>query len=265
MALDLTTRRGWGARTGRTGRPMGTVGRLVIHHFWRPDVPPTASRTTERAVMRGVEAFHAQKGWSAAPGYQVVVFDSARAYIGCGLGRRGVHTKGLNSVSIALCFGNDGDQAQPTDRAWETAYDLRQLMIERGDLTSQHRLSGHRDHAAKSCPGNRTYPHIERVRTAPTEPPPEEDEVLKPDSHEWDIRTYQATLRYWGTPNAPVTVPEATGLAVDGVWGEGTERAHIAVARDTRLTARTKGRVTTTQHARLMHPVPADWYEQKFD
>jgi hypothetical protein len=176
VKLDVTTRAGWGARTNRIGYPLGRVGRLIVHHFWRPDVPADATRSAEREVMRGVEAFHAAKGWSAAPGYQLVVFDSSRVYVGSGLGRTGVHTVGYNAASIAVCFGNDGDAAAATLDALAAAYGLQLLAVDGGHLASAYTLTGHRDHAAKSCPGNRTYPLIGRIRTGeglpigPTEP-----------------------------------------------------------------------------------------------
>lgn len=254
MAIDLTTRRGWGARTSRTGRPMGRVSHLVVHHFWRPDVPASASRATERSVMRGVEAFHASQGWSAAPGYQLVVFDSGRAYEGVGLGRQGVHTKGINSTSIAFCFGNDGDAAQPTDAAWATAQALRKYAVDGGYLTPDYRLTGHRDHAAKSCPGNRTYPHIGRVRS--DAPPTDEDpNMIDTKSAAHRIRLFQTVLAWWG---GQANLAAARGLAADGVWGKNTEAAWQAVAKATRFTAATTGRVEGPEFVALLHAVPPE-------
>lgn len=198
-ALDVTTRRGWGARTSRVGRPMGKVSRLIVHHFWKPDVPAGATRATERAVMRGVEAFHASKGWSAAPGYQWVISDSGRVYEGVGWGRTGVHTAGHNSSSVAFCFANNGDAAEPTPAAWQAAYDLAAVGVRRGNLTADYNLSGHRDFAAKSCPGDETYPHIGRIRNGRI-PNGEEDDMFcrKGDSGSESVELLQLRLRALG-------------------------------------------------------------------
>lgn len=165
MSLEIVSRSGWGARTNRTGRPMGRVSKLIVHHAWRPDVPVGASAATERAVMRGMEAFHASKGWSAAPGYQFVVMPSGRAYVCAGFGRSGVHTAGYNASSIALQHAINGDAHDATAAAWQAMAALAALAVDRGYLTRNYNLYGHTDFAAKSCPGRIVYPKIGRVRT----------------------------------------------------------------------------------------------------
>ncbi len=183
--------------------------------------------------MRGVEAYHASKGWSAAPGYQWVVFDSGRIYEGVGWGRTGVHTAGYNSVSIAFCFGNDGDAAQPTEAAWRAASDLRAIAVARGALATPFRLTGHRDHAAKSCPGNRTYPRIGRIRTAP---PTGDDDMLRTGDAgnevgelQQDLNRLVWTLREHGrigtTREEPVRQPGWYRLKADENYGAKTVTA----------------------------------------
>lgn len=221
--LDLTTREGWGARTTRTGRPMGKVARLVVHHFWRPDVPATASRAQEREVMRGVEAYHASQGWSAAPGYQYVVFDSGRAYEGVGFGRQGVHTAGFNSIAIALCFGNDGDADEPTDAAWEAMQRLRRVAVRRGHLDRDYLLTGHRDHAPKSCPGNLTYPRIGRVRQDPARRPAIEEDGMfcRRGDKGHAVQLLQLRLRALGFYSGDI----------DGDYGPATSDAVLAMRK----------------------------------
>lgn len=220
MALDITTRRGWGARTNRTGRPMRTVSKLAVHHYWRPDVPAGASRATERSVTRGVEAFHASKGWSAAPGYTWIVYDSGRVYEGTGWGRAGVHTAGINSISIAFCFGNDGDANEPTPAAWAAMHELQEIAKARGHLTGSYDLSGHRDWAAKSCPGNKTYPLIGRVRSGNI-PGIQEDEMFQRDDSGPQVRKGQEWLRTLGYK-----------ITVDGDFGPNTEKVVLRFQKD---------------------------------
>lgn len=199
---------------------MGRVSKLVVHHFYRPDVPANASRATERSVMRGVEAFHAAKGWSAAPGYTFVVFDSGRVYESTGWGRRGVHTAGQNSSAIAFCFGIDGDADNATSRAWAGMAELAALGVAQGHLSESYGLYGHRDFAAKSCPGNKVYPHIGRVRSGRI-PDDGGDEMRKGDNDN-AVEILQRRLN--DVFNAKLTV--------DGDYGPSTAAAVESAQRE---------------------------------
>jgi hypothetical protein len=179
MVLDLYTREAIGYRYGRTGSAIGRVSRVIVHHWYLPDVPASATPAEERSYCRGVEHYHAiTQGWSAAPGYQWMVADSGRVYEGVGWGRTGVHTAGYNSSSVGISFMNNGDEAQPTAKAWQAIYELVRWGVRRGSISSSYTLNGHRQFAPKSCPGNKTWANINKVRTgvALPEPIPEPEE-----------------------------------------------------------------------------------------
>lgn len=192
--VQLYSRAEWGAR-GDYVRPLGTVNKDIWHHFYRPDVPISASVAEEMAVMRAVEAYHISKGWSRIS-YNFVVFKSGRAYVGCGLNQRGAHTVGQNYVSKAVCFAWDGDASGLTAQALRAAKVIRNYMIENEAITRGSRIFGHRDFAPKSCPGNRVYPDLDMI-LLPVVEVPEEEFVVTPDSPGYVVRHFQRILNFF--------------------------------------------------------------------
>jgi peptidoglycan recognition protein len=158
----IVDRESWGARFGR-GRPMGPVDEVVVHHFKRPNVRIMLSPSGEARIMRRIDRIHAQvNGWSGF-GYHFVVFQSGRVYEGRGWGRTGAHTVGVNEDSIGIAFAIDGDLYEPTAEAWAAAEELVARGVADGHLSADVRISGHRNHADKSCPGERIQPRIQRL------------------------------------------------------------------------------------------------------
>ena len=150
----------WDAQYGTGSRAQMPRRRLTVHHFYRPHVG-VVSRSVEEARMRSVERYHADNLTPRNPriGYNGVVFQSGRAYIGCGLDTIGAHSAGNNTASFGLAFAIDGDRAAPTDEAWRGARELVSYAQERGFLVADHELDidGHRNHSPKSCPGDEVF------------------------------------------------------------------------------------------------------------
>lgn len=162
LRVPVIERAEWGATAGR-GAPIGQVDDVVIHHFWRPSVPSVVAPAREAALMRAVEKTHVEDhGWTGF-GYSFVVFQSGRVYEGRGWGREGAHTVGMNDRSIGIAFAIDGDEHVPSPEAWAAAKALIADGVVRGHLASDLEISGHRDHAAKSCPGRLIAPHIQSL------------------------------------------------------------------------------------------------------
>lgn len=164
---DFITRAQWGSR-GYGGYPINRVSELIAHHTWRPDVPAGVSESYERQVVRSIEDFHVREfyggsfGRGGGTGYQFLVFQSGRAYEGRGWFRSGAHTVGRNSKSVSICFVINGDEKEPSDKAWETARGIAAEGVKVGALTPDYKLSGHNDYAPyKSCPGELVNPIID--------------------------------------------------------------------------------------------------------
>jgi hypothetical protein len=159
--MEVVDRRSWNAQGGR-GKQMGQVNEVVMHHFWRPSLPEVVSQSAETALMRRVERTHLANGWSGI-GYNFVIFQSGRIYVGRGWGREGGHTVGRNDKSIGIAFAIDGDKHDPTPEAWEAAKRLIAHGVAGGHLSEDVRISGHSEYAAKSCPGTRIAPRIQEL------------------------------------------------------------------------------------------------------
>lgn len=148
--------------TDPPGQEVGTVDLLIVHHFYRPDVPADASVEEERVAMRQVEHYHTEgeQEWDDL-GYQFVVFDSGRPYEGRGWSHSGAHTVGENQTSFAIAFAINGNEREPTEEAWATARSLVREGIGYGYITRDYEIAGHRDYAQKDCPGHEVYPLLE--------------------------------------------------------------------------------------------------------
>lgn len=160
--VPVIERADWGA-VGGQGAVIGQVDDVVIHHFWRPSLPQVVAPEREADLMRSVEKTHVEdNGWSGF-GYSFVVFQSGRVYEGRGWGREGAHTVGMNDRSIGIAFAIDGDKHAPTPEAWAAAKALIADGVALGHVSPEFEISGHRDHASKSCPGRLIAPHIQSL------------------------------------------------------------------------------------------------------
>lgn len=160
--VPVIERADWGAEGGK-GAYIGDVDDVIIHHFWRPSLPQVVAPEREAALMRSVEKTHVEdNGWSGF-GYSFVVFQSGRVYEGRGWGREGAHTVGMNDRSVGIAFAIDGDKHAPTPEAWAAAKALIADGVALGHISPDMEISGHRDHASKSCPGRLIAPHIQSL------------------------------------------------------------------------------------------------------
>lgn len=152
----------WGS-TAQLGGPLAArADEVVIHHFWRPALNAVAPATAEAALLRQVERAHVGNGWSGLA-YNFVVFQSGRVYEVRGWDREGAHTKGVNAHSVGIAFAIDGDRVRPSPAAWQAAKDLIEDGVALGHLEPDVVVSGHRDHAPKSCPGELVAPHLHEL------------------------------------------------------------------------------------------------------
>lgn len=159
--VEIIDRGSWGARAGQ-GETLGQVDEVVVHHFWRPSINDVVPAEEESELMRKVEDLHVSNGWSGF-GYNFVVFQSGRVYEGRGWGREGAHTQGKNAESVGIAFAVDGDRHDLTPEAWDAARRLVAQGVAEGHLASDLEVTGHTDHASKSCPGARIQPHIQQL------------------------------------------------------------------------------------------------------
>lgn len=166
------------------GSKVGRAGEVITHTEAGADMPATATVDQEVARIRAIDAFHRTLGWGGF-GYNAAAFPSGRAYEGRGAGRSGAHTKGQNHKPAIMLPGH-GDRTAMTAAQITAHRRIQAQWIRDGHLTERPHVSGHRDYAAKSCPGSKVYPQLPQVRgvTAaeldppkPTPAPPQEDDM----------------------------------------------------------------------------------------
>lgn len=157
------------------GSVIGRVSEMVQHTEAGAPMPATATVAQEIARVQAVHAFHRSLGWQGG-GYSGMSFASGRAYEMRGGGRSGSHTQqGRNLAALALCAAGHGDRTPLSEAQIAVERAVIGQWIADGHMTPDPKISGHRDYAAKSCPGTQVYPQLGRLRgvTGPgnTRPP----------------------------------------------------------------------------------------------
>jgi len=173
----------WGAEYGRGHSTDGAKTELVVHHDGHTRSRPGMTIDQEAALMLFYEDYHVH-GESGTPGltranpriaYSFVVMQTGRIYEGCGWGRIGAHTGGMNSSAYGVFFPLNGAITPPTSDAFASFAWLRLEGVRLGHLTPHHIVTGHQDHGKPQCPGRLVYDLV--VRGAAVIPPTVEEVV----------------------------------------------------------------------------------------
>lgn len=154
----------WGARHGLGSEDPGPEQRVVIHHSYRPALLPTATMSQEAAAVRGIEKFHAVNNKWAGIGYNFLVAPSGRVFEGRGWKYRGAHAGPVNGESIGICLMIDGSTTEPNGETIKSVRELIEIGLKLGEITPNYRISGHRDHMQRTCPGDKVYAKLDLFR-----------------------------------------------------------------------------------------------------
>jgi hypothetical protein len=167
--MRIVSRAEWGARhpDGSGSAPLPAEF-LYIHHTDSP------SHTT----IRTLEDIGQQR-FGAGISYTFVIRDDGTVYQGHSVGRKGTHTKGLNTRARAICAIGNYDIVDPPERLLAAIVDLVVHGYRKGWWPNQI-TGGHRNApgASTACPGDRLYariPDMNRLITARLAAPPEDD------------------------------------------------------------------------------------------
>lgn len=169
--MPLHPRSDW-TELAAPGEPIAAPAEWVIHHFWRPDVPATASLVDERRIIAAVDRAHRDNGWGGIA-YGHLIGDSGRVWEGRGWRRSGAHAAGrrpgggpkINYSSHSVAFMIDADRDFPTAKAWAALAELLEHGEREGHVQRGSVISPHRRYAAKSCPGHAiTDRHLDDLR-----------------------------------------------------------------------------------------------------
>jgi hypothetical protein len=193
----VVTRAQWGADESirRKENPIkfSPIRKLFVHHtVTTPDGPDPDPAATVRAIY----TYHVQgNGWDDI-GYNFLVDAAGRIYEGryardyaageiptgedlSGQGVHGAHVAGHNAGSVGVALIGDFTGLEPTTGAMDALYrmlawkaDRHGIDVNKADpyLSSDGvsevfpNLAGHRDAGRTSCPGDRLYPLLPKIR-----------------------------------------------------------------------------------------------------
>lgn len=230
--MDFIGRATWGARyaAGSGPRPI-PCSEVWLHHTVTAHLPVDATVEQECEQMRRVEAIGQQrfgKGFS----YNLALFPSGRAYVGCGVRRVGTHTGGRNTRALGIALVGDFDKHPVPAQLEDALVQLLQYGKQQGWIKAAKLDGGHRDLKATACPGRHAYHLIPAVNARaagqPVTPSPAPSPtpgkglttmliVLHPDGHRQYLCT-EASARHIG-------MPERNVLIAGGVQYVGADRA----------------------------------------
>ncbi|MGV9771320.1 peptidoglycan recognition protein family protein [Streptosporangium sp. NPDC003464] len=238
MAIDLVTRREWGARP-----PRGSYGRLgstrgVKVHYTGGQVSPDIVNDHARcvALVRSIQNHHMDgNGWIDV-GYSMLVCPHRKVFEGRGPNHLpAANGSGLNSGHYAVLglVGSSGF-TQPTDEVLHGILDAVEYLRDKGGAGNE--IKGHRDGYSTDCPGGPLYAWVRRGAPRPGGGPGDPPEphpsfpgrVLKypPVMIGEDVRTWQRQMRTRGW-----------GIDVDGMYGEASREICRAFQREKGLAA----------------------------
>ncbi|XP_054162259.1 peptidoglycan-recognition protein SC2-like [Oppia nitens] len=160
--ITWVSRAEWGARTPKEpAKPMVTpVLHAFIHHT--DDPPKCQNQSSCIDAVKWVQDFHMDtRGWDDI-GYNYLLGGDGRIYVGRGWYACGRHTLGMNDKAIALSLIGNYESDAPSQLILDLAQKWVKCALEKGVITHDYQLHGHRDQTCTTCPGQRLYDIIKK-------------------------------------------------------------------------------------------------------
>ncbi len=227
--MRIVRRAEWGAQYADGGGPAPLPCRgLYVHH----SVTPAANGP---AAVRNLEKVGQQR-FGQGISYSFAVTPDGTLYEGHSIGRRGAHTRGLNSQVRAVVLVGDYSNTPPTDAQQQAVADLLRHGVAQRWWPSARLLGGHRDApgASTACPGNAAYRAIPAINALAA------GEQPTPQPVPGGIPVLEMPLLRRGSPERFHVFQMQSALAghgllhrddCDGLFGPGSEGALNAFAR----------------------------------
>lgn len=152
-AFRITPANEWGRSAHKPyqngPRPVSTV---FVHTSVTKQLPASATVEQEKAEMRSLDAIAKARGFNGVS-YSICIFPSGRAYEGRGFGVVEAATSGYNTTSDSVCFVGNTDAHKPTQAQLDSMVKVLRHGQTNGYLAKNLTCRGHREVAAKACPG----------------------------------------------------------------------------------------------------------------
>lgn len=169
MAIDLVTRREWGARAPRGGYGFVPRTKGVKVHYTGGRVPPEIVDNHGICVaqVKSIQGYHMDgNGWIDI-GYTALACPHRRVFVGRGPDHLpAANGSGLNADHYAVMglVGNAGF-TQPNDDLLHGIRDAIEWLREEGNAGKE--IEGHRDGFSTDCPGAALYAWVQRGAPRP--------------------------------------------------------------------------------------------------
>lgn len=240
MAIDLVSRKDWGARAPRGSYTNLTSTKGVKVHYTGGRVEPAIVNDHAKcvAMVKSIQNFHMDgNGWLDI-GYSMVACPHRKVFVGRGPGHLpAANGAGLNTGHYAVLglVGNSG-LIEPPDAMLDGILDAIDYLREKGGAGNE--IKGHRDGYSTDCPGDVLYAWVKKGAprpggTVPTDPPPKEHpqfpgRLLKfpPVMRGEDVRTWQAQMEKRGF-----------SIDVDGAYGQDSRAVCLEFQQEQHLDA----------------------------
>lgn len=179
--VPIITRHDWQATHGVGSLDPGPEGNVVIHHTYKPALLASATKEQEAAAVLGIEHHHTHVQKWAGIGYNFLVAPSGRIYEGRGWKYRGSHAGPINGDSIGIALMIDGNRQTPSDAMIASVQQLIAMGVRLGEIATGYKISGHRDHMARECPGDIIYGMLDQFYPPPSVAIPDVDVIPEPE------------------------------------------------------------------------------------
>lgn len=90
-----------------------------------------------------------------------MIGEDGRVYEARGWDRIGAHTYGWNDVAVAFSIMGDYTDRIPNDKALSALKNIINCGLNKGKITHNYKMYGHRDVRPTECPGDKLYELIE--------------------------------------------------------------------------------------------------------
>lgn len=164
LVVPVLCRDAWGARPAGAGLVPHTLRTMTVHHT---AVPLTDDRQAP-ARLRQHQRFHQDQGWPDIAYHLGVDRRGNRYELRTVAARGDTFTDYDPTGHLLLLAEGDFDRQQPTDAQLEALAELLAWGASEHGLPVDG-ISGHRDHASTSCPGDALYARLPDLRARAAE------------------------------------------------------------------------------------------------
>ena len=175
---EFINRYSWEARAAKKAYnlPVYPVKEVYVHHS-------VTGSTKEETTWRNIQTYHmVQRNWTDIA-YNFGVGQSGKIYEGRGWRRQGGATGAKKDRhSLSICAIGNFEKTKPTQKMLDAIVHWIQIGIERGSISPNVTILGHKDVQATKCCGKHLYEKLDYIRdalAAPIELPKLDNSVSK--------------------------------------------------------------------------------------